>query len=391
MKNGNSLRVALVASFLPPYRISLYNQINTHPQIDLDVLLCSLKEKDRSWNLETGGVEFPYSVYWGLNIPLRFSPSRSDFYHIHFNGILLARLIREDYDAVILSGYTSLTHQAVYWLAKIKRLPVILWYRSHSASGSVVRKAVTPYIDTLIRRSDALVVPGEKSKQYLLERGAGPGSIFPVGNTIDNQGYLQVYRRYSKIGRTELSQKLDLVDKKILLFVGRLVDVKGLFDLLDAFIIVNNRVANATLLIVGDGYLEAKLWDYCRENNIASVKFAGFIQPSELGEIYLCADVFVLPSHYETWGLVLNEAMIYGLPVVTTSSVGAAGEIVQNGKTGFVVPPRDPEQLADAIVRIFSDEALAISMGENAQALIAEHTPERSAQGFVEAIEYAIK
>jgi glycosyltransferase involved in cell wall biosynthesis len=193
------------------------------------------------------------------------------------------------------------------------------------------------------------------------------------------------------VGRDALRQKLNLTGSKVILYVGRLIDMKGLFDLLDAFQVVVNEVPEARLLLVGDGYLEEDLRQTCRENDLPSVEFVGFVQPTDLGKYYLSANVFVLPSHYEPWGLVVNEAMIFGCPVVATSAIGAAGEIVRHGETGLIVPPRAPDQLAEAIVAILSDKDLAESMGKNAQALIAEHTPERSAQGFAEAIEYAIQ
>jgi glycosyltransferase involved in cell wall biosynthesis len=376
---------------LPPYRIALYNQIHAIPGIDLDVLLCALKEGDRSWQLNAEKAQFPYTVFPGLDVTLRFLASRSDYYHLHLNPRLIARLNRDEYDAVILSEYAPLTHQAAFWAAKLKRMPVILWYRSFSASSSLLRRLITPYIDTLINHSDALVVPGQKAKGYLLERGAKQNQIFAVGNPVDNRYYQRAYRTYQDVGRDALRQKLNLTGSKVILYVGRLIDMKGLFDLLDAFQVVVAEVPEARLLLVGDGYLEEDLRQTCREKVLPSVEFVGFVQPTDLGKYYLSANVFVLPSHYEPWGLVVNEAMIFGCPVVATSAIGAADEILQHGKTGLIVPPREPEQLAEAILQIVSDKDLADSMGKNAQALIAEHTPERSAQGFAEAIEYAIQ
>lgn len=386
MRENKTLRVALVANLLPPYRISLYNQINAHPDINLEVLLCSWKEKDRSWDVNSEEIKFTCHTFSGLNIPLRFSPSRSDYYHIHLNFSLLARLVKEEYDAVIFSGYASLTNQASFWLTKMKKIPAIIWYRSHASSNALIRKLLSPYVDAMINGSSAMIVPGEKSKEHLLLRGVDSQDIFSVGNSIDNDSFNQSYRSSQERGRNALRKELNLDDQKVILYVGRLVDVKGLFTLLDSFIQVKKKVPGATLLILGDGYLQSELMSYCQQQHISSVKFIGFVQSSELGKYYYSSDVFVLPSRYETWGLVLNEAMIFGLPVVTTSSVGAAGEIVLDKKTGFIVPPDDPEKLAEALVTILSDESLSRTMGENARSVIANHKPEHSARGFVKAI-----
>ena len=300
-------------------------------------------------------------------------------------------MISENYDAVIFSGYASFTHQAAFWITKLKKVPAILWYRSHDSSSSLFRRILSPYIDAIIKKSDALLVPGEKSLQHLLIRGADQQRIFRVGNTIDNDSFKQSLREYDDIGKKEIRKQLGLADQKIILYVGRLVGVKGLFVLLDSLKTVEKEIPGVLLLVVGDGYLRGDLESYCQEMRIKSVRFEGFIQPSDLGKYYFSADVMALPSRYETWGLVINEAMVFGLPVVTTSGVGAAGEIVVDKKTGFIIPPDEPAKLAEALGRILSDTSLARQLGENAQRMIAEHSPERSAQGFVDAVRFVMK
>lgn len=391
MNDKKAKKIALIENLLPPYRISLFNQINADPNINLEVLLCSWKEKDRTWNVEEEEIQFIHHTFRGWNSLLRFSPSRSDYYHIHFNISLIFRLISTGYDAVIFSGYASLTHQVAIWITKIKKVPAILWYRSHDSSTALFRRIFSPYIDAIIKNSDALLVPGEKSLQHLVNRGADRQRIFRVGNTIDNDSFNQSLLAYGEVGKKEIRKQLGLADQKIILYVGRLVDVKGLFGLLDSFKIIENEIPGVLLLVVGDGYLRSDLENYCQEMSINSVKFEGFVQPSDLGKYYFSADVLTLPSHYETWGLVLNEAMIFGLPVVTTTGVGAAGEIVVDQITGFIVPPDDSIALAEALERILSDASLARQLGDSARALIAEQTPERSARGFIEAIRFAMK
>jgi glycosyltransferase involved in cell wall biosynthesis len=242
-----------------------------------------------------------------------------------------------------------------------------------------------------VKSSNTIVVPGEKSKTYLHKLGVDSRRIFTIGNPIDNQSFQKRFQRDYNSGKEVVRGKLRITDDPVFLFVGRLVDVKGLNDLLDAYILVKKKYPKAGLLIVGDGYLKESLQQYCEKLQIDGVRFEGYIQQESIGLYYLAADVFVFPSHYETWGLVINEAMIYGLPVVTTTRVGAAGEIAINHQTGAIVPPHNPEKLAQALIKIIDNPDQAKVYCENAQRIISEHTPSDSAERFLEAIKFTVQ
>ena len=150
-------------------------------------------------------------------------------------------------------------------------------------------------------------------------------------------------------------------------------------------------------MIVGDGSLRERLIRMACELGIAGkTRFVGYASPEEALTYYAIADLFVLPSvttphGKETWGLVVNEAMNQGVPVVATDAVGAAaGGLVQSGLNGFVVPERDSSALAEAIRRILNDNALRVEMSRNARRIVADWNNERMVQGFERAIEYAI-
>jgi glycosyltransferase involved in cell wall biosynthesis len=122
--------------------------------------------------------------------------------------------------------------------------------------------------------------------------------------------------------------------------------------------------------------------------------FLDYIENTELYKYYALADVFVLssittPMFKEPWGLVINEAMNQGCPVVATDAVGAAvGGLVDDGVNGFVVPERNSEKLAEAILKIFQNPQLAESMGKSGREKIEKWDYEHQAQGFVDAIQY---
>src|SRR5262249_9771980 len=132
-----------------------------------------------------------------------------------------------------------------------------------------------------------------------------------------------------------------------------------------------------------------------RERGVADkIRFVGYASPEQAVNYYAVADLLVLPSvttpmGKETWGLVVNEAMNQGVPVVATDAVGAAaGGLVQSGVTGFVVPERDSVALAQAMERILADDELRKWMSINARRIIAGWNNELMTRGFQEAIQY---
>ena len=158
-----------------------------------------------------------------------------------------------------------------------------------------------------------------------------------------------------------------------------------MFYLLKAFQEVKREVKDAALLIVGSGELEKELRKYVNDNHIEDVIFYGFLQKEDLPKIYAVADVFVFPTLGDIWGLVINEAMSAGLPIITTSSAGASADLIKDN--GFVVPPGDVTGLRDKIMEIFRTEGLGKLMGKRSLEIINTFTIKESAKGFIEAID----
>jgi glycosyltransferase involved in cell wall biosynthesis len=220
-----------------------------------------------------------------------------------------------------------------------------------------------------------------------------PEKIFVAAHAMDNSMYNREVPAEHKVA---LRAKLNLGTDRVILYLGRLEEVKGIEYLLKAFASLNAN--NTSLVIVGDGSLREQLIRSTCELGIAGkTRFAGYASPEEALTYYAIADLFVLPSvtmpqGKETWGLVVNEAMNQGVPVVATDAVGAAaGGLVQSGLNGFIVPERDHEALSQAMDRILTDEKLRLRMSVNARRIIAGWDNRRMVKGFQEAIAYANK
>jgi glycosyltransferase involved in cell wall biosynthesis len=170
----------------------------------------------------------------------------------------------------------------------------------------------------------------------------------------------------------------------VILFVGKLIAKKRPMTLLQAFAQVRQR-HEAQLFYVGDGALRAELEQCVRERMIPGVHFAGFVNQSELPRAYAVADLLALPSAFrETWGLVVNEAMNFGLPIVLSQNVGCAPDLVSEGKNGFVVKVDDEKDLAEALERLITDAQLRARFGAYSAAVIEDYSIGRCADGIVE-------
>jgi len=188
-----------------------------------------------------------------------------------------------------------------------------------------------------------------------------------------------------------MKSRLGITTRLVIVYVGRLTDRKGVFDLLAAFSLLKKEQADATLLLVGTGMDEALLKERTSKEGIPDVVFAGFIDYDQLPKYLGISDLFVLPSYDDVWGLVLNEAMACGLPVITTNKTGASADLVKDGVNGFVVKEKTPRELCDAMRKIVGDDALRRTMAESSRRIISNFDLHNTAQGVQKAISYATR
>jgi len=208
-------------------------------------------------------------------------------------------------------------------------------------------------------------------------------------NTVDID-YLRTHSSLSPDERAERKATLGLAGKRIVMFNGRLVPRKGTDVLLRAFAALKPDMPDAGLLLVGYGPEEAHLKELASALHVDDVHFTGHVHLQDLPGYYACADVFVLPSWGEPWGLVINEAMAAGLPVIATDQVGASVDLIRDGVNGYVVPACDLAALAHALRQVLGDPARAAQMGQQSAQMIAPVNFDAAAQGVLAAIRCAV-
>jgi glycosyltransferase involved in cell wall biosynthesis len=197
--------------------------------------------------------------------------------------------------------------------------------------------------------------------------------------------------REASARRAELQAELNLdPTRPVLLFASKLQPRKRVLDLLDAyFALTPNHEPHPYLLIVGDGEdrptLEARIAQ-AASKGIHSIRLCGFRNQSELPRFFDLATVFVLPSHNEPWGLVVNEAMASGTPVILSNEVGCHPDLLTDDIEGYLFPAGNLPALTEALHKILEDSERAARMGQNALTRIRPWSIEADIRGLRHAI-----
>ena len=267
---------------------------------------------------------------------------------------ILRDLIKYKYEIVIKCTNNKWLFLACFLVAKFMKSKFIVWHTIWYYPKTLQYKLFSWFLIKILRDwTDAIVVYGNHGKAFLVEKGISPDKIFIAWQTVDNE----LYGREIKDEKIKTIKTKYNINEKVILYVGRLINLKGIEYLLEALKMLKNKDMKFTVVFCGDGNLKDTIERYCEENKI-DYRITGIIPYDKLPPFYKLASVVVLPSittktFKEPWGLVVNEAFNQGCPVVVTDAVGAGvGGLVKDGINGFVVPEKDVNSLADAISKI---------------------------------------
>jgi len=254
---------------------------------------------------------------------------------------LFLRTLKSDADLVLLTGYEKVECWMQVFLLKLKGKKVALFcdstiYDNPQTVGKGLLKRI------IFKFVDGIFGYGLRSKEYVVHYGADPKKVYQRCQAAALP--LEYDCRQALADRLALATNPEVPRY---LYIGRLSPEKALDTLLHAFAQVKAKVPSATLIIVGDGPERKKLEELVRHLNLDKfVCFTGSKSGADLFQEYSRATCFVLPSRSEPWGLVVNEALAYGCPVVVSKYCGCVPELVLEGKTGFVHSVDDANDLA---------------------------------------------
>ncbi|HTW48229.1 MAG TPA: glycosyltransferase family 4 protein, partial [Acidobacteriaceae bacterium] len=377
---GRKARVAYFITHPIQYQAPLLRRIAKEPDIDMTTFFGT-------------GLSADKYIDPGFGIPIEWDVPLLEGYQYEFlpelmrtktitrfawplNYGILSRLRRGRFDVAWIFGYNRVFCIHAILACRLLGLPVILraepnlFSRPRSRFKLFVKSALASVLKAAV---DCVVPIGEANEAYWKHYFGGDFPMYRMPYTVDND-FFQKRAQEAAPHRENLRARLGLrPDLPVVLYASKLTTRKRCGDLVEAFI----RLAPAPgvdpaacLLIIGDGEERAHLEERVRQSGLSNIRFLGFRNQTELPAYYDLSDVFVLPSCSETWGLVVNEVMNAGRPVIVTSQIGCQPDLVHDGANGFVVPVSDVPALSAALRRLIEDPRLRASMGENSLRII---------------------
>ena len=311
------------------------------------------------------------------------------------NWGVFRRLRAGRFDAVWVFGYSRLVCLQAIVAAKLLGIPVILRVESNlrfQRSGFKLAAKRT-FFNLLKHAVDCVVPIGKHNRAYWQHYWGENFPSFPMPYAVDNE-FFQRRSAEAAPHREAFRQELGLKPGlPVILYASKLQTRKRCIDLVEAFLRLPQQPGGeppACLLIVGDGEERANLEERVRASGAANIRFLGFRNQTELPAFYDLCDVFVLPSFNETWGLIVNEVMNAGKPIITTDQVGCQPDLVQDGFNGLVYPAFDVEKLSVALRRIIEDPGMRRTMGENSLRLIQQYSFEQDVAGLRQALAHLL-
>jgi glycosyltransferase involved in cell wall biosynthesis len=345
------VNVALLTEIPAPYRLPLFRALAREEGIELRVLYLARSDPRRSYEFPAAEAGFEWEV-----LPGRGAVRGGRW--LVFNRGVLSALRRLDPALLVVGGW----NQPAYWqalaYARARRRPLVTWVESTARDSRFSSPVGRALRHAFVRGSAAFLVPGRAAAAYVRSLGVEEARIAVAPNAVDPVRFGQRPGQAPASGR----------DRHVrLLYVGRLSREKGLDVLFRAVADMAVQVA-----VVGTG--PERKW--VESEAPPNVVFLGQLDQEGVAAQYAEADVFVLPSRSEPWGMVLNEAAAAGLPLVATEAAGAAHDLIEDGVNGFRVPPGDPAALREALIRLTADPELRARAGERSRELAAGFTPE---------------
>ncbi|HZK40465.1 MAG TPA: glycosyltransferase family 4 protein [Atribacterota bacterium] len=354
----NKAKLIIFNNIISPYRLPIFEELSK--KYDLDVYFCKTKTKDRLWSTSLENYTFKYKILPSLNIgPLVF------------NFSLLKELFKNKSDCFIIAENpeNAISILVVFVVAKINKSKIILWSErigdeaytliQLKTSGNFLKNKLYNLIKVgykiyrkyLYFKSDLLVPFSSAAENYLRKEGVLKEKI---------KRSLQIMPESILVKPTTISKLPEFKNKKIILSLGYLIKGKGVDNLIKAFNQLNS--SDTVLLIAGAGDQEENLKELAKKN--VDIKFIGYVEGKEKAYYFSMADFFVFPTHNDAWGFVINEALYYGLPVISTDQAGAI-ELIENGKNGLIIPDNDHDALVKSMKKLLDDPKLLAIMKEN--------------------------
>jgi glycosyltransferase involved in cell wall biosynthesis len=386
-------RVAYLVSHPIQYQVPLLQRLAAHPDIGLHVYYMDDQGTQRRLDPEFG-VSFRWDIplldgYTWHSLRNRSPWATSDHFLRFIHPEVIAILRRERYDALIVHGYAHATEWMAFAGAWASHTPLFLRGEStllgkRSVWRSLVKRLL---LGGMLRRITGALAIGTLNRAFYKSYGVPESRIFSVPYAVDNHRF-QTEADRLRGSRSSLRDALGWPqDVPVILYAGKLIPKKRPDDLLEAYARISADHP-AALVFLGDGSERDRLIRDAQLRGLKWVFVTGFVNQTEIVRYYAAADMLVLPSGHEPWGLALNEGMCVGLPVIASDAVGAAPDLVRQAENGFLYPVGDIDALTRALGTLLADPARRRRMGDRSREIVAAFSYEADLRGILEALHH---
>ena len=383
-------KLAIVSTHPIQYHAAWFRALAAHPDLQLHVYYCH-KATPQEQAQAGFGVEFDWDVPLLTGYPNSFlrnvanPPGRGRFGG--FDTPEIQEIIRRGrYDAILVNGWHYKSAWQAIWACRQSKVKVMVRGDSHLhiPRSLPLRIAKSFAYPCFIPRFDACLAVGQWSREYFLHYGASPDRVFLVPHAIDTER-MDADSQSLQIDRPELRKRWALDESStVFIFAGKFTEIKRPMDFVRA---INEAAQSAVVqgLMVGDGLMRGVCEDFARNHGVP-ITFAGFLNQSEIVKAYVAADVLVLPSAGETWGMVVNEAMGCKRPCIISDRVGCGPDLIRNGENGAIFHQGDVHALAALMIEMARQPAQLAIMGTQAQERVRKYSVGTAVEGVIQSL-----
>jgi glycosyltransferase involved in cell wall biosynthesis len=356
-----SMKVLFITNIPAPYRVEFFNELGKY--CDVTVWFQAENESNRKWKLEGVGKRFKYKFLKGKTFGL----------DKHLNISIISELNKEHFDVYVVGCYSSPTEiLAIHWL-KLNNIPFMLNSDGgFPAKESRMKKWFKKY---LISSAKGWLSSGKNCTDYLCYYGAQRDHVVEYP-------FSSVEFSNEELAPMTHDEKQDIKNKHglkeiVVLSIGQFIHRKGFDLLIDVFSRLKDY--NVSLLLIGGGEKEEEYRGLIQKLELSNVVVLDFMHKDELIKYFKTADIFVLPSRYDIWGLVLNEALAFGLPIISTNNTGAAYDLITENENGYMVNIEQAEELYEKVKELIQNESLRKHFSNNSLIMAQNYKIEKMA------------
>ncbi len=351
-------KVLFITNIPAPYRIEFYNTLGKY--VDLTVIFEAKRATKQ-------GIRFDWIEEKKYSFHAIFL-SDGDMDEKKIDKRIFKH-INKSYDIVVVTSYAYYTEMAALIYLKMKKIPYYM-----EVDGGMIRNenfVKKMYKKFLVSGAKGYFSPSVETDKYLQYYGAKGSAIYRYPFTsVKDEDILDEVPTWET--KEKYRKELQIKEKNVVLGVGQFIYRKGYDVLLKA----SQKLGSDTGVYIIGNKPTPEYKALVKQYKLQNIHFVEFKTKKELAKYYKCADVFVHPTREDIWGLVINEAMGYALPVITTDKCIAGLEMVKNGENGFIVPTEEVEILADKINYILNDEKQKRKMQEESLNIGRKYTIE---------------